>query len=117
MATDEAMKSNAKVLAEKLAACAILIPALPLSLLLEGKLEQEYGVMILNYCISPGTECLKSHHPYQTPGTWFTLLHTEILDIMAQPSYADPATALPFCWMSDAPGRSLQWSRGSGLCF
>ena len=53
-APDEATAQDlaAKVLAEKLAACATLIPGATSLYYWEGKLEQE---------------CLKSHHPYQTP--------------------------------------------------
>ena len=71
-APDEATAQDlaAKVLAEKLAACATLIPGAT-SLYWEGKLEQEYEVqMILKPTVSHQQallECLKSHHPYQTP--------------------------------------------------
>ena len=61
----------AKVLAEKLAACATLIPGATSLYYWEGKLEQEYEVqMILKTTVSHQQallECLKSHHPYQTP--------------------------------------------------
>ncbi len=62
----------AKVLAEKLAACATLLPPGATSLYYwEGKLEQEYEVqMILKTTVSHQQaliDCLKSHHPYQTP--------------------------------------------------
>ena len=71
-APDEATAQDlaAKVLAEKLAACATLIGATSLYYW-EGKLEQEYEVqMILKTTVSHQQallECLKSHHPYQTP--------------------------------------------------
>mgnify|MGYP000164076546 CR=1 FL=1 len=59
------------VLAEKLAACATLIPGATSLYYWEGKLEQEYEVqMILKTTVSHQQallECLKSHHPYQTP--------------------------------------------------
>ena len=66
-APDEATAQDlaAKVLAEKLAACATSL------YYWEGKLEQEYEVqMILKTTVSHQQallECLKSHHPYQTP--------------------------------------------------
>ena len=61
-APDEATAQDlaAKVLAEKLAACATLIPGATSLYYWEGKLEQEYEVqMILKTTVS--------HHPYQTP--------------------------------------------------
>ncbi|HBB8480513.1 TPA: divalent cation tolerance protein CutA [Escherichia coli] len=66
-APDEATAQDlaAKVLAEKLAAGATSL------YYWEGKLEQEYEVqMILKTTVSHQQallECLKSHHPYQTP--------------------------------------------------
>ena len=72
-APDEATAQDlaAKVLAEKLAACATLIPGATSLYYWEGKLEQEYEVqMILKTTVSHQQallECLKSHHPYQTP--------------------------------------------------
>ena len=55
----------------KLAACATLIPGATSLYYWEGKLEQEYEVqMILKTTVSHQQallECLKSHHPYQTP--------------------------------------------------
>lgn len=61
----------AKVLAEKLAACATLLPGATSLYYWEGKLEQEYEVqMILKTTVSHQQaliDCLKSHHPYQTP--------------------------------------------------
>ena len=71
-APDEATAQDlaAKVLAEKLAACATFPGATSLYYW-EGKLEQEYEVqMILKTTVSHQQallECLKSHHPYQTP--------------------------------------------------
>ncbi|MFO6485542.1 divalent cation tolerance protein CutA [Escherichia coli] len=71
-APDEATAQDlaAKVLA-KLAACATLIPGATSLYYWEGKLEQEYEVqMILKTTVSHQQallECLKSHHPYQTP--------------------------------------------------
>ena len=54
-----------------LAACATLIPGATSLYYWEGKLEQEYEVqMILKTTVSHQQallECLKSHHPYQTP--------------------------------------------------
>ncbi|EPC5158514.1 divalent cation tolerance protein CutA [Salmonella enterica] len=68
-APDEA--TAAKVLAEKLAACATLLPGATSLYYWEGKLEQEYEVqMILKTTVSHQQaliDCLKSHHPYQTP--------------------------------------------------
>ena len=60
-----------KALAEKLAACATLIPGATSLYYWEGKLEQEYEVqMILKTDKAHQQallECLKAHHPYQTP--------------------------------------------------
>ena len=78
----------AKVLAEKLAACVTLLPAPPP--FITGKvLEQEYEVQMLlktnltNQQALP--DCLKSHHPYQTPdklvGQWSTAI---MIILMAQ---------------------------------
>jgi periplasmic divalent cation tolerance protein len=71
-APDEATAQDlaARVLGEKLAACATLLPGASSLYYWEGKLEQEYEVQmlfksdrhqdaLLNY--------LKQHHPYQTP--------------------------------------------------
>ena len=72
-APDEATAQDlaAKVLAEKLAACATIIPGATSLYYWEGKLEQEYEVqMILKTSVvyqDALLECLKSHHPYQTP--------------------------------------------------
>ncbi|WP_079932410.1 divalent cation tolerance protein CutA [Salmonella enterica] len=67
-APDEA---TAQDLAEKLAACATLLPGATSLYYWEGKLEQEYEVqMILKTTVSHQQaliDCLKSHHPYQTP--------------------------------------------------
>ncbi len=55
----------------KLAACATLLPGATSLYYWEGKLEQEYEVqMILKTTVSHQQaliDCLKSHHPYQTP--------------------------------------------------
>lgn len=72
-APDEATAQDlaAKVLAEKLAACAPLIPGATSLYYWEGKLEQEYEVQMIlktdNAHQQALLECLKSHHPYQTP--------------------------------------------------
>lgn len=72
-APDEATAQElaAKVLAERLAACATLIPGATSFYYWEGKLEEEYEVqMILKTATSHQQallECLKAHHPYQTP--------------------------------------------------
>jgi periplasmic divalent cation tolerance protein len=71
-APDEATAQDlaAKALAEKLAACATLLPGAT-SVLLGRKLEQEYEVqMLLKTDLAHQQallDCLKSHHPYQTP--------------------------------------------------
>lgn len=71
-APDEATAQDlaAKALAEKLAACATLIPGATSLYYWEGKLEQEYEVqMILKTSVARQQallDCLKSHHPYQT---------------------------------------------------
>lgn len=71
-APDEATAQDlaAKALAEKVAACATPSPGLPLYYW-EGKLEQEYEVqMLLKTDLAHQQallDCLKSHHPYQTP--------------------------------------------------
>lgn len=61
----------AKVLAEKLAACVTLLPGATSLYYWEGKLEQEYEVQMLlktNLTNQQALlDCLKSHHPYQTP--------------------------------------------------
>ena len=72
-APDEATAQDlaAKVLAEKLAACATLLPGATSLYYWEGKLEQEYEVqMILKTTVSHQQallEGLKSHHPDRTP--------------------------------------------------
>jgi periplasmic divalent cation tolerance protein len=72
-APDEATAQDlaAKVLAEKLAACATLLPGATSLYYWEGKLEQEYEVqMILKTNVAHQQallDCLKAHHPYQTP--------------------------------------------------
>ncbi len=61
----------AKALAEKVAACATLLPGATSLYYWEGKLEQEYEVqMLLKTDLAHQQallDCLKSHHPYQTP--------------------------------------------------
>ena len=72
-APDEATAQDlaAKVLAEKLAACVTLLPGATSLYYWEGKLEQEYEVQMLlktNLANQQALlDCLKSHHPYQTP--------------------------------------------------
>ena len=72
-APDEATAQDlaAKVLAEKLAACVTLLPGATSLYYWEGKLEQEYEVqMILKTTVTHQQallDCLKSHHPNQTP--------------------------------------------------
>ena len=72
-APDEASAQDlaAKVLAEKLAACVTLLPGATSLYYWEGKLEQEYEVQMLlktNLTNQQALlDCLKSHHPYQTP--------------------------------------------------
>lgn len=55
----------------KLAACATLLPGATSLYYWEGKLEQEYEVqMLLKTDLAHQQallDCLKSHHPYQTP--------------------------------------------------
>ena len=72
-APDEASAQDlaAKVLAEKLAACVTILPGATSLYYWEGKLEQEYEVQML-LKTNPANQqalldCLKSHHPYQTP--------------------------------------------------
>ena len=72
-APDEASAQDlaAKVLAEKWAACVTLLPGATSLYYWEGKLEQEYEVQML-LKTNPANQqallnCLKSHHPYQTP--------------------------------------------------
>ena len=72
-APDEASAQDlaAKVLAEKRAACVTLLPGATSLYYWEGKLEQEYEVQMLlktNLTNQQALlDCLKSHHPYQTP--------------------------------------------------
>jgi periplasmic divalent cation tolerance protein len=72
-APDEASAQDlaAKVLAEKLAACVTLLPGATSLYCWEGKLEQEYEVQMLLKTNQVNQQalldCLKSHHPYQTP--------------------------------------------------
>ncbi|HIE5390543.1 TPA: divalent cation tolerance protein CutA [Enterobacter cancerogenus] len=72
-APDEASAQDlaAKVLAEKLAACVTLLPGATSLYYWEGKLEQEYEVQMLLKTNQANQQalldCLKSHHPYQTP--------------------------------------------------
>ena len=72
-APDEASAQDlaAKVLDEKLAACVTLLPGATSLYYWEGKLEQEYEVQMLlktNLTNQQALlDCLKSHHPYQTP--------------------------------------------------
>ena len=72
-APDEASAQDlaAKVMAEKLAACVTILPGATSLYYWEGKLEQEYEVQML-LKTNPANQqalldCLKSHHPYQTP--------------------------------------------------
>ncbi len=59
------------VKSQDMAACATLLPGATSLYYWEGKLEQEYEVqMILKTTVSHQQaliDCLKSHHPYQTP--------------------------------------------------
>ena len=72
-APDEASAQElaARVLGDKLAACATLLPGATSLYYWEGKLEQEYEVqMLLKTDLAHQQallDCLKSHHPYQTP--------------------------------------------------
>ncbi|ADO50253.1 divalent cation tolerance protein CutA [[Enterobacter] lignolyticus] len=72
-APDEATAQDlaAKVLAEKLAACVTILPGATSLYYWEGKLEQEYEVQMLLKSDAEHQQalldCLKSHHPYQTP--------------------------------------------------
>jgi periplasmic divalent cation tolerance protein len=72
-APDEASAQDlaAKVLAEQLAACVTLLPGATSLYYWEGKLEQEYEVQMLLKTNQANQQalldCLKSHHPYQTP--------------------------------------------------
>ncbi len=72
-APDEASAQElaAYALAEKLAACATLIPGATSMYYWEGKLEQEYEVQIIFKTDGAHQEALiaglKAHHSYQTP--------------------------------------------------
>ena len=72
-APDEATAQDlaARVLGEKLAACATLLPGASSLYYWEGKLEQEYEVQMLFKSARHHQDALlnylKQHHPYQTP--------------------------------------------------
>ncbi|BFO07790.1 Divalent-cation tolerance protein CutA [Serratia rubidaea] len=72
-APDEASAQElaARVLGEKLAACATLLPGASSLYYWEGKLEQEYEVQMLFKSNRQHQDALlsylKQHHPYQTP--------------------------------------------------
>ncbi|ANS40814.1 divalent cation tolerance protein CutA [Serratia plymuthica] len=72
-APDEATAQDlaARVLGEKLAACATLLPGATSLYYWEGKLEQEYEVQMLFKSDRRHQDALlntlKQHHPYQTP--------------------------------------------------
>ncbi|MGM3311339.1 divalent cation tolerance protein CutA, partial [Enterobacter hormaechei subsp. steigerwaltii] len=72
-APDEASAQDmaAKVFAEQRAACVTLLHGATSLYYWEGKLEQEYEVQMLlktNLTNQQALlDCLKSHHPYQTP--------------------------------------------------
>ena len=72
-APDEAKAQDlaARVLGEKLAACATLLPGATSLYYWEGKLEQEYEVQMLfksdRHHQDALLSYLKQHHPYQTP--------------------------------------------------
>ncbi|HEJ7918899.1 divalent cation tolerance protein CutA [Serratia marcescens] len=72
-APDEASAQElaARVLGDKLAACATLLPGATSLYYWEGKLEQEYEVQMLFKSDSRHQQALldtlKQHHPYQTP--------------------------------------------------
>lgn len=72
-APDEASAQElaARVLGEKLAACATLLPGALSLYYWEGKLEQEYEVQMLFKSNRQHQDALlsylKQHHPYQTP--------------------------------------------------
>ena len=123
-APDEATAQDlaAKVLAEKLAACATLIPGATSLYYWEGKLEQEYEVqMILKTTVSHQQallECLKSHHPYQTPELLVLPVTHGDTDYLSW-LYADPATLqhFGFCRIIRRAGTFTICPRGSSLCF
>lgn len=126
-APDEATAQDlaAKVLAEKLAACATLIPGATSLYYWEGKLEQEYEVqMILKTTVSHQQallECLKSHHPYQTPELLVLPVTHGDTDYLSCSThlYADPATLqhFRFCRIIRRAGTFTICPRGSSLCF
>lgn len=126
-APDEATAQDlaAKVLAEKLAACATLIPGATSLYYWEGKLEQEYEVqMILKTTVSHQQallECLKSHHPYQTPELLVLPVTHGDTDYLSCSThlYADPATLqhFRFCRIIRRAGTFTFCPRGSSLCF
>ena len=101
-APDEASAQDlaAKVLAEKLAACVTLLPGATSLYYWEGKLEQEYEVQMLlktNLANQQALlDCLKSHHPYQTPEL---LVLPTIISHGSTLPYADPAAVqhISFC--------------------
>lgn len=72
-APDEASAQELASLAlnEKLAACATLLPGATSLYYWEGRLEQEYEVQMLLKTDRAHQDalldCLKQHHPYQTP--------------------------------------------------
>ncbi|EPX2177055.1 TPA: divalent cation tolerance protein CutA [Serratia marcescens] len=72
-APDEASAQElaARVLGDKLAACATLLPGATSLYYWEGKLEQEYEVQMLFKSDRRHQQALldtlKQHHPYQTP--------------------------------------------------
>lgn len=72
-APDEATAQDlaARILGEKLAACATLLPGATSLYYWEGKLEQEYEVQMLFKSDRRHQDALldtlKQHHPYQTP--------------------------------------------------
>lgn len=126
-APDEATAQDlaAKVLAEKLAACATLLPGATSLYYWEGKLEQEYEVqMILKTTVSHQQallECLKSHHPYQTPELLVLPVTHGDTDYLSCSThlYADPATLqhFRFCRIIRRAGTFTICPRGSSLCF
>lgn len=126
-APDEATAQDlaAKVLAEKLAACATLIPGATSLYYWEGKLEQEYEVqMILKTTVSHQQallECLKSHHPYQTPELLVLPVTHGDTDYLSCSThlYADPATLqhFRFCRIIRRAGTFTICPSGSSLCF
>ncbi len=98
-APDEATAQDlaAKALADKLAACATLLPGATSLYYWEGKLEQEYEVqMLLKTDLAHQQallDCLKSHHPYQTPELLvLPVIHGDNDYLHGLPHhYADPA--------------------------